>query len=165
MRIRPATPDDLPAVLAINDEGFESYRDFTPPGWEAPGFGDIAEKAIDPRAAWLVGEEDGRVVGHVMFIPATVSSVPVEDDKLAHVMQVFVASTHWGTSVARDLMAALVQEAVSRGYEEMRLFTPAQAGRARRFYEREGWTEVSYVEDTPLGFPVVEYRRACPTPS
>ena len=165
MNIRPATPDDLPTVLALNAEGFETYREFAPDGWEPPSFDDIAELSIDERAAWLVGEEDGTVVGHVMFIPAAISSVPLDDPRLAHVMQVFVASSHWGTSVARDLMAALVEEAVRRGYQEMRLFTPAGAGRARRFYEREGWQGVAYIEDTPLGFPVVEYRRSCPTPS
>jgi predicted N-acetyltransferase YhbS len=165
VRIRPAERADLPAVLAINAEGFETYREFAPPDWEAPSFDGIAEKAEDERAAWLVAEEDGRPVGHVMFIPAETSSVRVDDPALAHVMQVFVARSHWGTPAATELMKALVEEAVARGYEHMRLFTPAQAGRARRFYEREGWTEVDYVEETPLGFPVVEYRRPCRIPS
>ena len=165
MRIRPAESADLPAVLAINADGFETYREFAPPDWEPPSFDDIAELSIDERAAWLVGEEDGEVVGHVMFIPATISSVPLDDPKLAHVMQVFVAASHRGTPVATELMNALVEEAVRRGYEHMRLFTPAGAGRARRFYEREGWSQVDYIEDTPLGFPVVEYRRPCRIPS
>jgi ribosomal protein S18 acetylase RimI-like enzyme len=165
VRIRPATADDLPAVLAINAEGFETYREFAPPGWEAPAFDGIAELALDERAAWLVSEVEGRVVGHVMFIPAAVSSVPLDDPKLAHVMQVFVAASHRGTPVATELMNALVDEAIARGYEHMRLFTPSQAGRARRFYEREGWTQVDEVHDTPLGFPVVEYRRPCRIPS
>jgi ribosomal protein S18 acetylase RimI-like enzyme len=165
VRIRRAEPADLPAVLAINAEGFESYREFAPPGWQPPSFDDIADLSIDERAAWLVAEEDSEPVGHVMFIPAEISSAPVDDPRLAHVMQVFVARSHWGTPAATELMRALVEEAVRRGYTHMRLFTPAQAGRARRFYEREGWTEVGYVEETPLGFPVVEYRRPCPTPS
>ena len=165
MRIRPAESGDLPAVLAINAEGFETYREFTPPDWEPPSFDGLADLAIDERAAWLVAEEDGTTVGHVMFIPAAISSVPIDDPELAHVIQVFVARSHWGTPVARELMSALVEEAIRRGYEHMRLFTPAGAGRARRFYEREGWSEVDYVEETPLGFPVVEYRRPCRIPS
>ena len=165
MRIRPAASADLPAVLQINAEGFETYRDFAPPDWEPPQFDGIAELALDERAAWLAAEDEGRVVGHVMFIPAATSSVPLDDPTLAHVVQVFVASSHRGTPVATELMEALVEEAVRRGYEHMRLFTPAGAGRARRFYEREGWTEVDHVEDTPLGFPVVEYRRPCRIPS
>jgi hypothetical protein len=42
----------------------------------------------------------------------------------------------------------------------MRLFTPAEQQRARRFYEREGWSAVTeaYLEE-PLGLEIVEYRR------
>src|SRR3712207_9500962 len=93
-----------------------------------------------------------------MFIPAETSSVPLDDPTLAHVMQVFVAASHRGTHVARELHAALVEAAVERGYGHMRLFTPSGAKPARRFYEREGWVQVDEVEETPLGFPVVEYR-------
>ena len=165
MRIRPAESADLPAVLAIDAEGFETFREFAPPGWQPPRFDDIVDLAVDERAAWLLAEEDGRAVGHVMFIPAAISSAPVDDPRLAHVMQVFVARSHWGTLVATELMKALVGEAIRRGYRQMRLFTPADAGRARRFYEREGWTAVGRIEETPLGFSVVEYRRPCRTPS
>ena len=165
MRIRPATREDLPVLLEIDAEGFESYREWAPPNWEPPDFGDIADRAIDEEAAWILAEEDGVAVGHAMFIPAPKSSVPVDDPKLAHVMQLFVRRSHWGSGVAAALDAALKDEAVRRGSVHMRLFTPAQQMRARRFYEREGWQEVAYIEDTPLGFPVVEYRRSCPTPS
>ena len=165
MRIRRAEQEDLPEVLAIDAEGFETYREWAPPGWEPPAFDDIPSLAIDERAAWLVAEEEGAVVGHGMFIPALISSVPVDDPQLAHVMQLFVRRSHWGTGVASVIDAALGEEAVRLGYEHMRLFTPAQQHRARRFYEREGWRAVAYVEDTPLGFPVVEYRRPCPIPS
>jgi hypothetical protein len=43
----------------------------------------------------------------------------------------------------------------------MRLFTPTEQARARRFYERQGWalTDGPYVEED-LGLSVVEYRRA-----
>ena len=40
----------------------------------------------------------------------------------------------------------------------MRLFTPADQARARRFYEREGWRLEAAVEDDEIGFAVVEYR-------
>jgi hypothetical protein len=40
----------------------------------------------------------------------------------------------------------------------MRLGTPAEHHRARRFYEREGWTtDGEVIAETPLGLPLVEY--------
>jgi hypothetical protein len=45
----------------------------------------------------------------------------------------------------------------------MRLYTPAEHGRARAFYEREGWTSDGVVTHEPmLGLDLVEYRRSLP---
>jgi hypothetical protein len=41
----------------------------------------------------------------------------------------------------------------------MRLFTPEGQTRARRFYEREGWTLHGGAVRRRLGIPLVEYRR------
>jgi ribosomal protein S18 acetylase RimI-like enzyme len=41
----------------------------------------------------------------------------------------------------------------------MRLYTPADHQRARRFYEREGFVQRAEPIPSDLGFPVVEYRR------
>src|SRR3712207_9125840 len=46
----------------------------------------------------------------------------------------------WGTGLAAALLAEAVSEAAARGFVAMRLFTPVAHGRARRFYEREGWS-------------------------
>ena len=40
----------------------------------------------------------------------------------------------------------------------MRLFTPADQARARRFYEREGWRVTGAPHHDDIGFAVVEYR-------
>jgi hypothetical protein len=50
--------------------------------------------------------------------------------------------------------------ALARGYREMRLWTPRDSGRARTFYERDGWSPSGaerYADDLRLN--VVEYRR------
>jgi len=42
----------------------------------------------------------------------------------------------------------------------MRLFTPAGHGRARRFYEREGWTAAGPpTDENAFGMALIEYRR------
>ena len=45
--------------------------------------------------------------------------------------------------MAVTLHGHAVEEAMRRGYASMRLYTPERQARARRFYEREGWTVAS----------------------
>jgi hypothetical protein len=55
-----------------------------------------------------------------------------------------------------------VAEARAAGrYAAMRLHTPAEHARARRFYEREGWTaDAPPFYEPMLGLTLVTYRRA-----
>ncbi len=163
--LRRAEPADVPALLDITREGFETYRAFAPPDWRPPPMSEDDTVAIDDVATWILAEEDGVPVGHTVLIPAARSRAPVDDPALGHLMQLFVRRTHWGTGVARELHDAVMAEAARRGFTELRLFTPAEQGRARGFYEREGWRAVEELDDMALGFPLVEYRIACPTPS
>ncbi len=163
--LRRAGPADVPALLDITREGFETYRSFAPPDWRAPEFREEEVVAIDDVATWIVAEDSGEPVGHALLIPARRSRAPVDDPALGHLMMLFVRRSHWGTGIARALNDAVLAEAPGRGFSEVRLFTPAQQERARRFYEREGWRAVDERDDTPLGFPIVEYRIACPIPS
>ena len=45
------------------------------------------------------------------------------------------------------------------GFRAMRLFVATGQARARRFYEREGWRAVAEMPESPLGLPLIEYRR------
>lgn len=163
--LRPALPGDAERITAVLTEGFESCRSFSPPGWKPP----------DPQAelkqlrgflgndeVWcLVAEEDGETAGHVAIMPARIHQHHSEDERMAHFWQLFVREPWWGTGLAAALHAEAVREAGSRGFTSMRLFTPAAHARARRFYEREGWTAAGEPSDDPdFGMPLVEYRRA-----
>ena len=159
--LRPVTLDDVPAAKEVVREGFASYRSFGIPGWEPP---EDPMHEMDERVAngWgVVAEEDGAIVGFGAFEQARESAREgPEVPGLAHVWAIFVRETHWGTGVARALLAAVTAEIARQGYEEARLFTPALQARARRFYAREGWTEVGEpfaVE--ALGLDMVELRR------
>jgi GNAT superfamily N-acetyltransferase len=164
LKLRAAQPADIPALLDITVKGFDTYREFAPPGWRMPGFDGLGDRIIDEEAWWWVAA-DPEPVGHALMIPAARSREPIDDPALGHVVQLFVLPSHWGTGVARALHAAMLEEAPRRGFSELRLFTPSQQRRARGFYDREGWRVVREWHDSPLGFPVVEYRRSCPTPS
>jgi GNAT superfamily N-acetyltransferase len=109
----------------------------------------------------LLAEEDGRLVGQVSILPSLRTVHPDPEASLVHLRNLFVAKEHWGSGLATTLHAASVEEARRRGFEQMRLFTPAEHARARRFYEREGWLQRGEPFDEPrLGMALVEYRYA-----
>lgn len=109
----------------------------------------------------MLALDRGRAVGFGAFMPGlegVLDGPPIA--RLAHVWAVFAAPSHWGRGVAPAVLDALVAEMRRRGYAEARLFTPALQARARAFYAREGWREVSgpdWVES--LGLDTVELRR------
>src|SRR5262249_10905774 len=142
---------------------FAGYAAFAPPDWRPPrepsDAAKLASRMSLARAVALLAEDDGRPAGHVLLIPASRSREPVADPRGAHVMHVFVRERYWGTGVASELLRRMLAEARRQGYASARLFTPAGQGRARRFYEREGWSLTREWQDAALGLPVVEYRK------
>ena len=162
---RSATPTDAEAIARLVIDGFETYRSFAPPGWEPPPLevelGHLEQLLPDERYWILLAEDDGRLVGEVSILPSARTVHREPDPLLAHFRNLFVAQDHWGTGLATALHGASVDEARRRGFAQMRLFTPADHGRARRFYEREGWTQRNEPFDEPrLGMALVEYRYA-----
>ena len=166
LRLRPATALDADELAATVAEGFESYRAFAPEGWSPPdrlelALGIAVRMRGDDQRAWVAVDDRDRVAGQVAYLPATRSRHPSDDPRLAHLAQLFVRRAHWGTGLAARLLAVAVDDARERGFTAIRLFTPAGQARARRFYEREGWTVIDEpVLERQLGLELVAYRRA-----
>jgi GNAT superfamily N-acetyltransferase len=161
--VRAATRSDIPELAHTVAEGFASFRDFAPAGWTPPSTEEHAaglrERFADPGFFCLVAEAGGEPAGHVAFMAAARSRAPTGEPGLAHLYQLFVRRPWWGAGVAARLHALALDEASARGFATVRLFTPALQARARRFYEREGWTRhFGPFEHTGLGLQLVEYR-------
>jgi GNAT superfamily N-acetyltransferase len=166
LEIRRAVPDDTPAIHALVQAGFGTYRAFAPAGWAPPdephGLELDAARAelSDPATFCLIAEDGGAMVGTVRLVRGrSASRDGIVPDR--HLKHLFVAESHWGTGLAGELhaaaMAALPPGALAR------LFTPALQARARRFYEREGWSLHGAAYFEPLmGLDLVEYRRRAP---
>ena len=160
--MRAPNPGDVQRIAAVVAEGFETYRSFAPPGWTPPPIEEheryLAARLWDPGTWATLAERDHTIAGVVSMIPAATSRHPVDDPRLAHLWQLFVAREWWGSGMATRLQALVTDAARTRGYNAMRLFTPADQARARRFYEREGWRLTGANPDDEIGFTVVEYR-------
>jgi GNAT superfamily N-acetyltransferase len=163
--LRSAAVEDAPEITRTVWEGFDSYREFAPPGWQPPP--EVVERAhIRERLAlpdvWcMLAFDDGAPAGHVAFIAARERDEPhAPIPRLAHLWMLFVRRQWWGTGLAKDLLRLAIVEASGRDYARMRLYTPAGQARARAFYEREGWSTDGEARFEPmLALDLVEYRR------
>jgi GNAT superfamily N-acetyltransferase len=163
--LRTASARDAEQIALVLEEGFESYRSFAPAGWEPPaGNYDLAalrKRLAQPDVWCVLAEVDHAAAGHVSLLPAAKHSRwPSSDAGLVQLWHLFLSTGWWGSGLAAELHAEAVREAGERGYTAMRLFTPVAQGRARRFYEREGWTPAGEPLDAPgFGMPLLELRR------
>ncbi len=107
---------------------------------------------------------DGRVVGFASSGPYRVES---EDDKtlntavfaepgsIGELYGFYVHPDSWGTGVANDLHDHAVDALRADGWVRLKLWVLADNARARRFYERHGWTadgasETLSIQGAPL---------------
>jgi GNAT superfamily N-acetyltransferase len=164
MQLRPGRPSDADGLAANVEEGFAGYAQFAPPGWRPPrqDRAEIRNRLGSPDTWCLLAMAGPSIAGHVSVVPAaTAAGVAVADPRLAHLWHLFVRPSYQGSGLATLLHERALAEARERAYRHMRLFTPAGHARARRFYEREGWTASGLTMiGHELGLAIAEYRRA-----
>jgi ribosomal protein S18 acetylase RimI-like enzyme len=130
IELRGAQPNDAPAIAEIWEQG-----------WRDGHLGNVPADLVAVRtpatfrtraAARLddttVGVVDGQVAGFVMVV----------DDE---VEQVYVGSAHRGAGVADVLMNDAERRVAAAGHDVAWLAVVAGNTRARRFYERRGWSD------------------------
>lgn len=170
---RRATVDDVDAVLADVQSGFDSYVAFAPSGWQPPLIASerdrTAMRIADPDTWVLLALVEEGAVGHVGITSARERAVAdAPSDRvvrplipgLAHLWQLFVLPAWWGKGVGALLHDRAVAQMGERGYREARLFTPSLHARARRFYERRDWRAVADDFNPALELMLTEYRLA-----
>jgi ribosomal protein S18 acetylase RimI-like enzyme len=140
-RIRPATEEDLPAVMGFFEELArlqESWRVFTPRSnirdeMRRRYRADLA----DPDALLVVAEQNGQVVGMAvahLHKPSTFS-----DELAVELGSVYVQPEHRGRGVAAALTAEVARFARERGVGRITLKTFAQNEEALLAWERLGF--------------------------
>lgn len=161
---RLATRADAETVTLFVRAGLMSYKEWAP-DWEIP---DIPpERRVQLRdlfasdEAWILLAFDGDELVGVASISLHVAADP---DPLPpgtiRLWQMFTAPRLHGSGLAGALHDRALEAARERGYERMTLWAAEGAARARRFYEREGWTLTGKTQpDSPFGLPIVEYQK------
>ena len=129
--IRPAVPADMAAVADLWHVGWhDAHPGHVPDGLTAAR----TLAAFHERTPTRVGDttvavaDDGELLGFVMVV----------DDE---VEQVFVARSARGTGVAATLLTEAVSQVAAAGHASAWLAVVAGNARARRFYEKQGWSD------------------------
>ena len=146
IHVRTATIADADAMGRVHVRSWQAaYRGIFPDAL-LDGL-DPAERAASWRSAFearaepvggrrLVVQLDGEVAGFALVRSA------VNDDEpgLGEVVLLYLEQHAWGTGAGPALFAECVSTLVDRGYANAVLWVAAGNARARRFYEREGWS-------------------------
>jgi GNAT superfamily N-acetyltransferase len=158
--LRPATPDDAPSVASI-------WRH----GWRDGHLGHVPEELVAvrtpesfaARAADRVGDTTVAVVGDTVA-----GFIMIVGDE---VEQVYVSSDHRGSGVASALLDEAERQVRANGHSTAWLAVVAGNARARRFYERQGWSDegpFDYPAEGPSGpiaVPVHRYVKRVAAPA
>ncbi|GAA1585859.1 MULTISPECIES: GNAT family N-acetyltransferase [Kribbella] len=148
MTLRPAVDADAGAIADIWYAGWrDGHLGHVPEALVAvrteESFGTrAAERIVDTTVA-VVGET---VAGFVMVVADEVE-------------QVYVGGAHRGSGIAGTLLAEAERQVRANGYDEAWLAVATGNARARRFYQRQGWTDRG-----PFDYPAAVGSGTLPVP-
>jgi GNAT superfamily N-acetyltransferase len=152
MELRPARPDDAPAVARIRIAGWQAYAGILDAAYvTSTTFADDARSGAvrwlatldalgrNPEGVtMLVHERAGAVDGWVSFGPDR-SGDHGDDGADGEVWGLYVDPASWGSGTARHLLRAATDQLHATGFSSVVLWCLDGNERAHRFYGREGW--------------------------
>jgi ribosomal protein S18 acetylase RimI-like enzyme len=127
--IRPATAADVPAIAEIVDQAYRHYiaRMGKPPG---PMIDDYAAR-VSEGAVWVL-EEGAEIAAIIVLLPAP---------NYLLLDNIAVSPTRQGLGLGRRLLAFAEDEALRRGYHEIRLYTHQTMVENQLLYTSIGYEE------------------------
>jgi ribosomal protein S18 acetylase RimI-like enzyme len=165
--VRRASPDDAAAIAAVEVRSWRAaYRDLMPEAYlsalsEADKTNNwrdnLAKHGAAGRKRVCVAVRDGDVCGFVRVGPDP------DPGDVGHLYLMYVLPEYWSRGVGLMLMGAGMSELRDLGMREAFLWVLRGNVRARRFYERQGWTQDGRVARDDYGgvsLQAVCYRRA-----
>ena len=169
LALRVPVPGDERAIAELVAACDETYRAWTPPGWEPPPPGRELDRwrgRITDGSWWtrIAVEPGGRAVGLVCFTQALAwadgdpAGQPIW--QRAHVSAVFTHPERWREGIAAGMLAVAEDGMRAQGFREVQLWTPREAP-ARQFYEAAGWRHDGREQWlAELQLPIVAYVKA-----
>lgn len=161
---------DVRDVARVNARAWQAAFDDVLPGEVLEGLDpsltdgeaeDALEARRGDREAFLVAEDDGRVVGYAYVRWGEETKAFVGDGE-AGLKELYVHPDHWGRGVGTALLEDGLQR-LPENVEQLRLETLADNEVGRRFYEARGFerTGTTTAEVAGESYPAVVYSLEC----
>jgi N-acetylglutamate synthase-like GNAT family acetyltransferase len=131
MNIRPAHPEDAPAIAGLATQlGYP-----TRPEEAERRLGDVISR---PENAVLVAEAEGLVIGWIHVA----GTHTVETEPFAEIRALVVDEARRGGGLGAELVAAANEWAAGHGFRTLRVRSNVVRERTHRFYERLGFARI-----------------------
>jgi len=148
--IRPATRDDVPAILdLLADDDLASHPEATGHGPLAPYLEAFDDIAADPNSTLYVARLGERVVGTFQLF--VVRQLAHRGGRVAQIESVHVASDVRRRGIGEAMMRFACEEARRHGCHRVQLTSNKRRVDAHRFYERLGFVPSHEGFKLPLG--------------
>jgi ribosomal protein S18 acetylase RimI-like enzyme len=168
VRIRPATPGDIPALARVHVATWRAaYRGIVPDA-QLDGLSiedsieNWRENLLRPGRTNLVAEADSVVVGFVAFGPTR--GPDLDPESVGEIYGVYLHPSVWRTGYGRALMDEALRRLEDDGFVEVMLWTWERNRPACAFYERLGFVSDAIVESDRFGPRLRERRYRLPLP-
>ncbi|MFH8607479.1 GNAT family N-acetyltransferase [Streptomyces sp. NPDC018029] len=171
VRIREMSEADCAAVAELRVRGWQkAYAGLMPqPHLDALSIEESAAQLRERLPARgeagsvdLVAVRAGRIVGWACFGPARDDDLPPGESEL---YALYAHPEQYSTGVGRALLLECLARCTAAGHGRMRLWVLEANTRARRFYERAGFTPDGARDPQEMdGMPVPEIRCSRPLP-
>ncbi|MER6672084.1 GNAT family N-acetyltransferase [Streptomyces sp. NPDC000983] len=137
LEIRPATGDDLPAIVAmLADDPLGARRES--PEDLTPYVAALERLSRDPNQHQMVAERDGRVVGTLQL--TIVPGLSRQGATRSIIEAVRVHADERGSGLGTRFIEWAVEESRRQGCQLVQLTSDTSRTDAHRFYERLGFT-------------------------
>jgi ribosomal protein S18 acetylase RimI-like enzyme len=150
LTLRPASPDDVPALSALAIESFNakfahlySAEDLATFLAENLAQGPIAAELARPDRVYRLAEVGGRLVGYCKIGLGCGFPELARGRKVMELKQLYTASNATGMGIGKVLMDWAMDQFAARDADEVQLSVYAENFGAHRFYERYGFAKVA----------------------
>ncbi len=141
--------DDRAAVSRIYEESWRfAYQGIVPQAYlESIPAGRWAAHLDEADRHTLLLVEEGRFIGTASFGPSRFIQWP----EAGEIISLYLLPEAMGQGHGRALLAAVIAQLATLGYQELFLWVLEDNHRARRFYEKAGFIPTEHVHEDAIG--------------